>query len=73
MATVKEIKALLDAKGISYHKDDRKHELESLLMMPEAPEVPVERPRNIKAVAPAYINPAADFIDPNSNPATQAD
>ena len=90
MPTVKQLKIDLDAKGIDYHKDDRKHELESLLVAydlsqqddaeeccpaptedccPEdccpAPEAPVERPRVIKA--------AADFIDPNADPATQAD
>ena len=97
MATVKQLKKELDAKGIDYHKDDRKHELESLLVppttqpeaedccpedccpapaapeAPEAPEAPVERPRVIKAAAPVYIDPDADFIDPNADPATQAD
>ena len=107
MPTVKQLKIDLDAKGIDYHKDDRKHELESLLVAydltrhndgfvkpsdqvvpasgftkepspsvpedpPEAPVKQVHLPIFTREPTPVF-DVFSDFIDPNADPATQAD
>ena len=83
MPTVKEIKAELDAEGVEYPPKANKHDLEALLAEamtprgePETADPPAieheDRPRNIKAKAPEYIDPEDDFIDPNAQRPSQA-
>ena len=74
MATVKEIKAELDACGVEYPSKAKKAGLAAMLAEYRRNiDVDEERPRNIKAERPAYIDAVDDFVDPNARPGTQAE
>ena len=65
MPTVKEIKKDLDALGIEYPSDALKGDLEDLVVAYDLSQQ--DRPVITKAPTPEAV-----FVDPNSNPATQA-
>lgn len=66
MATVKEIKAELDKRGIKYNPKALKADLDNLLN-----ETPRHKISKRYIGSSGFVEPDV-FIDPNANPATQA-